>query len=307
MLKRRPLPVRTPVVQVVPQQWPDGSTSNSVDVWDSDADLCAYCAHPMTVPQRRCLSCGRRLTYSFYRYAKASPNLHILWVLLAGLGQLYLISLVLLLVSKQEALLVAVHATIAVVSLVLAAGVYFRVFLAYPGTLLFVVALVFLLSLGLLDVELQIANDSNLVFRSLVSPIGTLLGNAVNRMQTAAAVLALIWAAVMVGSDFTRDEVQLTARLERGLVEPSTLFAAGNRFAERGMWATAVLHWRQAAARYPTNGYYLKALGDGYIRLGFSRRGLDALRMAIPGTVDEKERQRLVQHIADVERSIAAN
>lgn len=275
------------------------------DVWDEDADLCAYCAHRLVAVDNSCPSCGKGLWLSFHRYATPSTNLHVLWVLLAGLVQLYLVSAALIYVNTSDVGLAAFHVLIALLSLLMVLGVYTRQWWAYLAVVPILLIVLTLQILGLVNVEMLIPDGGGVMMDFFVAPFLTFIGKAVAALQVVAGALAAIWAIFLVGPDFARDRVRLIARVERGLSEPSTLFAAGQRFAKRGMWATAILHWQRAAALNPTNGYYRQTLGDAYVRLGFGRRGLSLFRSSLPFINSEVERRRLALRIAEVERSTA--
>jgi hypothetical protein len=52
------------------------------------------------------------------------------------------------------------------------------------------------------------------------------------------------------------------------------------RLAEKGLWASAIMHWQRAAAQEPGQVTYQKHLGLAYVRLGFYQRGVDVLQSA---------------------------
>lgn len=273
------------------------------DVWDEDADLCAYCAHRLVADDNSCPSCGKGLWLSFHRYATPSANLHVLWVLLAALAQLYLVSAALSYVNTSDVGPAAFHVLIALISLLLAFGTYTRQWWAYLTVVPMLLIVLILQILGRVNVQMLIPDGGGVMMDFFLAPLLTFVGKAIPILQFAAGALAAIWAIFLVGPDFARDRVRLIARVERGLSEPSTLFAAGKRFAERGMWASAILHWQRAAALNPTNGYYRRTLGDAYLRLGFGRRGLSLLRSSLPFIYNEVERRQLALRIAELERS----
>lgn len=265
-------------------------------------DICAYCAHPLSADAETCPSCNRSLFYSFYRYAKPSSNLHVLWVLFAGLGQLYLISAALIYVDQQTLTTSLFHVLIAVGALAIAVGVYFRQWAAYLSTIPFLLVCIILGLAGLLSVEFELLEETHFAFQMIVSPFATTFGRMLNTLQLAGALLAALWAAFFTGPDFMRDKVWLRAAVERGLTEPSEFFMAGKRFAGRNMWATALLHWRRAVALSPTNAYFLRALGDAYLRLGFIEQAVEALRSELQFTHDQSDQDEIVQKIAEIEK-----
>lgn len=265
-------------------------------------DICAYCAHPLSTDAETCSSCNRSLFYSFYRYAKPSSNLHVLWVLFAGLGQLYLISATLIYVDLQTLTTSLFHVLIAVGALAIAVGVYFRQWAAYLSTIPFLLVCIILGLAGLLSVEFELLEETHFAFQMIVSPLAITVGRMLNALQLAGALLAALWVAFFTGPDFVRDKLWLRAAVERGLTEPSDFFMAGKRYARRNMWATALLHWRRAVALSPTNAYFLRALGDAYVRLGFREQAVDALRSALQFTHDQSDKDKIIQKIAEVEK-----
>ena len=101
----------------------------------------------------------------------------------------------------------------------------------------------------------------------------------------------------MAGGDFQREKQWRIAVADDRIKDPLVLDKAGKLFAQRGMWATAVLYWQRAVARAPGNVAILRRLADGYARLGFAERSLDTLRQAQEKTLDPKTRQTLTKQI----------
>lgn len=280
-----------------------GQAGSREDVWNKDLDLCAYCAERVEYQDDRCPSCGRDLWYSFFRYAKPSTNLHVLWVLLASLGQLYVISAGLIYMGSGTADLALSHLFLAAMCLVLAIGVYFRKWLSYIAAVPMLLFMAVFPALALAPPSLAVSEEAGVLINWFVSPLLTVSGKAVSILQLIVTMLGAIWAITLVGPDFTRDRGRLIAQVAKGLTEPSSLFAEGKRYAARGMWATAAMHWQRAAALNPTNGYYLQALGDAYMRLGFTHRALGVLRMSLPYIHAATDRAKVTQKIAELSSS----
>lgn len=281
------------------------ATSRFRDVWSEEAEICAYCACALGADDRNCPSCRRSLFHNQFRYAKPSTSLHILWVLLGGISQLHLIAAVLAYMSGNTLLVVLGHGLIVAVALLLTAGIYFRQWPAYIIAFLFLVSLIILHFVGALQPQTELVEGPALTVSGMLPPLLEMTGKGIHVLQVAAAVLALLWAAVLVGPNFARDRLRIVAAVDRGLSEPSAFFVSGTRYAKLGMWATAVLHWQRAAALYPTNSHYLLRLGDGYRRLGFTERALDVHRSALLVTYDEMARNDLLKKIAEMERPTA--
>jgi len=106
-----------------------------------------------------------------------------------------------------------------------------------------------------------------------------------------------VYMVVMAGGDFKRVKRWRIAVADDRIKDPLVLDKAGKMFAQRRMWATAVLYWQRAVSRSPGNIAILRRLADGYARLGFPERSLDTLRQAQEKTLDPKTRQTLSKQI----------
>lgn len=268
------------------------------DVWSGELDICPFCAAEIESSDDRCPACHSKLWIEYYRYEKSGSNLHIFWVLLAGLGQLFFVSLFVHYLLNGSLPLAILYGFLSAVAFILAAGVYFRQFWAYAASIPILIVLLFLMALGAFTLLLELPTTGEPVFDTFLTSLLRRGAQALSIMQLGAASLALIWAVFFVGPEFVRDRTRLSARVRRGMREPGALFAAGRRAARRGMWASAILHWQRAAASNPTNAIYLKSLGDAYGRLGFHKRAIDALQSAYSLTPDETARQEIAATIA---------
>lgn len=268
------------------------------DVWSRPGNLCPFCAAEIDTDDDRCPECGKKLWLEFYRYEKPSSNLHVLWVLLAGLGQLFFVSLFVHYILNGSLLLASLYGLLSSVALGLAAGIYFRQFWAYVASIPILIVLCFLLALGAFTLLVELPQSADPVFDSFLTSLLQDGAQMLSVLQLAAASLALLWAIFLVGPEFARDRVRLSAQVRRGLRQPGALFAAGQRYARQGMWASAILHWQRAAAANPTNAGYLRSLGEAYGRLGFHERAIDALQTAHALTRDVTQRQDIAATIA---------
>jgi len=106
-----------------------------------------------------------------------------------------------------------------------------------------------------------------------------------------------VYFAVMAGGDFQREKRWRVATVDDRIKDPLVLDKAGKLFAQRGMWATAVLYWQRAVGRAPGNVASLRRLADAYARLSFPERSLDMLHQAQEKTLDPKTRQTLTRQI----------
>ncbi|MDX1687840.1 MAG: hypothetical protein R3248_07635 [Candidatus Promineifilaceae bacterium] len=273
------------------------------DVWNRDVDLCAYCAGQVSADDEKCPNCGRTLVFWRYAYPQASSNLHIVWVLLAGAGQLFFINALTDLATQAGWPQIILHAFLGFVLVGLAAGVYFRRFWAYATAIVVLIVLLFLIGLGVLTlIEQVLPAPPNPTEAMITGPFVDTLSDLLRWLQTGALALGLLWAVFLAGSDFERVQSKRLAEIGRGLVEASDFDLAARQFARDGLWASAVLHWQRAAARAPYSMRYLERLAGAYARLGFMERSLDALASALPLAADPTARERLDRTMAKIER-----
>ena len=283
------------------------SSSRYDDVWSRDTDICPYCAWELADEDKTCPRCKRTLVSWRFRYETPGTNLHILWVLLGGLGQLYLINGVLDLMLGAGLPLLILHSLLALVFFGLAVGVYFRQAWAHISTIAIVLILLFLRLISVLGLTAGFLPDpTDLVETLFISPVFNLVVDAVDILQLAALSLTLLWAVVLTGPDFERYKTRQLARLKGQLHDSSSFYVTGRQHARRGEWATAVLHWQRATARAPANRHYHRRLGQGYARLGFFERSADALRTAQSLTSDPGERRQIEQLLVRVQRQLEA-
>jgi hypothetical protein len=279
------------------------SASRYDDVWSRDTELCPYCAREVAYEDEKCPQCNRSLISWHFRYEQPGANLHILWVLLAGLGQLYLINTALDIVLGAGLPLVVLHSLFTLIFFGLAVAVYYRQVWAHTTTIVLTLILLFLRLIDILGMTADFLPDPADPLQTLfISPVLNFLLDAVDVMQLAALALALVWAALLTGADFERKRSRQRASVSRQLQDPSSFYVVGRQHARRGEWASAVLHWQRAVARAPTNRHYHRRLGQGYAQLGFFERSEDALGTARELTADPAERQQVEQLLARVRR-----
>lgn len=278
------------------------ATSRFDDVWNRDTDICAYCAAEVDEDDAECPKCGQRLTYWRYTYAKASSNLHILWVLLAGLGQLFFINVLADLATLAGWPTIMLHGFLSLLFFGLAAGVYFRQFWAYGTALVTLIVLLFLIGLGVLTlIEQVLPVAPNPVEAMLTGPIVKTLADLLRWLQLGALGLSLVWAVFLAGPDFERVRSRRLAALVRGADEARDFDLVARECARKGLWASAVLHWQRSAARAPYNARYLERLAKAFARLGFLERSVDALASARKVAPDAASRERYERMTAKIE------
>jgi hypothetical protein len=257
------------------------------DVWESDEALCPACAAQVG-DLDRCPACGRRLTEKRLRYPRSSPEHTIYFVLVLGAGNLLLVQLLVDLVLGAGAAVFAWHAILAAFLVLMAGGVFLRrpwsqvgsiaALLVVLGSALFAVAAgkpveEHLAGLGSREFFLTLAADLDFLAASGVQ-------TALRLLQLAAAGLGLGYGMLRAGPDFQRESTRTVATLRTDLSDPAEYYLAGKDYAARGMWATAVLHWRMAAGLEPWRTAYRQTLADGYARLGFHERAASVLESA---------------------------
>ena len=278
------------------------------DVWQGDDDLCAYCATELAAGDSRCPGCGRRLLVTAFRYPKASSDLMIYWVLILGIGEIALGVVIVKLLSHGSPATLAWQTLVFGAMVLLAAGLAFRRFWAYSGS---IVALLMVLTAMILGSSLGPAVDDTLsqltgqeFFLLLGERPVTLFVEPVNDLlrilHYLVVPLALLFALFRVGPDFERVSERQVAQLKRGLSDASRYHGVGADYAGRGMWASAVLHFQRAAALEPANAFYQRQLGDAYSHLGHYQRSLDVLESAQRLARDPGSRAKIDQMIAEV-------
>lgn len=283
------------------------------DVWQGDDELCAYCATVLAPNDHRCPGCGRSLMESAFRYRKASVDLTIYWVLILGIAQLALITVIFNLLSHGSPSSLAWQTTVFLGMMLIVAGLTFRRFWAYVGS---IVALLLILAAMLLGPALGPVVDDSLsslagqefFLRLGEEPYAMFLGPAgdiLRWLQYLAVPLALFYGILRVGPDFERVKERRVARIDRGVSDASRFHGVGAAYGERGMWATAVLHFQRAAALEPSNPYYQRQLAEAYARLGHYQRCLDVLESASQLTRDPETKAAIKERSDEIREAIA--
>ncbi len=273
------------------------------DVWTRDVDICGYCARELAEEDAKCPNCQRNLLVKTFQYEKSSPNLVIFWVLLLGLGQLYLIQAIFDVIVERNLLLAIFDTILMGLFFILAIGAYFRQVWAYPaGTLMFALVLFggllrLLVPFDLTPLNLGVWDQAiTEVSKGLVDGLGIFLRGF--RLLT--AVLGLVTAIFWVPSDFARTRQRQVARLGRRLKTGRDYDLAARRLAEKGLWATAVLHWQRAAALEPYRLPYQINLGRAYARLGFQQRALGTITAVRQRATDKELQAKLDKFIQTI-------
>jgi len=272
------------------------STSKYNDIWEQDCDICAYCAQKLSPEDTRCPTCGRKLLVSAYRYDQPSSSLHVLWVLLIGIAQLYLLQALYDVIVRRSVVFAILPGLLMGLFLILAGGVYFRQFWAYITA---VAALALVLIVNILGYFVPAEFTSAVlipigpIFDGVISPLLSGLADFLKVFQLAAVTLALFVAVLKAGPDFERVQHRQTASLPRGVQDASRYHAIAAKAAKRGEWATAVRHWQRAAANAPGQISFQRHLGSAYARLGFYERSADTLNAILPHITDPDQREQV--------------
>jgi len=283
------------------------ATENYDDVWSKNVPLCGYCAHELGEEEPRCTHCQKELMVSYFRYPKASTNLTILWVLLLGVGQLYLLQLLYNVLSARNLYAAVGNGLMMAFFLALDIGVGLRQTWAHLVAIYALGAVVLgLLLRWVLPPDLAVLGlaDMDPAIQDFILPLTTGLGETIRIFILAGALLALFYAIFKAAPDFDRVSVRQVAALTKGPVSAADFNAAATQLARKGLWATAVLHWQNAAAKAPQNIAYQESLGQAYATLGFYERSLDVLKFARQRTGSTERQASIDKLIAIVQAKI---
>jgi hypothetical protein len=290
------------------------SRSDYDDIWEQESDICAYCAHEIGFDDNKCPNCRRRLTARSFRYPLSSNELTMFSVLLIAVAEFFLFQAVLEVIVREPFAAVVWHGMLFVLIGILVAGVALRQVWAYPASIVFLLVLFTVMLLGFMagkppeeaiaevvgdDLVSFLSMDLDYVFLRSLLTVGDVL-------QFAAVAIALLYGILKIGPDFERVQTRYIARVDRGLSDAPAYFATGQVYAERGMWASAILHWRRAAASDPSRAYYQRVLGEAYAQLGYYERSFDVLKSALERTINPESQTYLSNLLERVKRDLAA-
>ncbi len=269
------------------------------DIWAKDAPICGYCAQELVPENRSCPRCKKGLMVNHFRYPHASTNLTALWVLLLGVGQFFLLQLIYNLLARENMFAAVGSGIVMAILVILAGGVHFRQSWAHLIAIYFLVGIVLVSLLRwVLPADLAVLGIAGLdpAVQAFVQPLTTGLGETIRVFILAGSLLALFYAIFKAGPDFDRVTVRQVAGIIKGPKTAADFHAAATQLARQGLWATAVLHWQNAAAKAPQNIAYWESLGRAYAQLGFYERSLDVLQAALQRT-GSPERQATIQQL----------
>lgn len=275
------------------------------DIWTQDVEMCAYCACQVQSEDKQCPQCHRSLFTWQYRYPNPSSHMHMLWVLLLGVSQLYLLQGIISIITTGNLITAVLPLFLMAAFMLLAGGVYFRqswahlISMVLLSTILLVSLITFFFPIDLNQLGLE----------QLDPAIGAFVGSLASGFilflkvfQLATVALSLLFAALFAGPDFERHYMRHIAVVSKGLSDATQYHDAAQRLAKAGMWATAVLHWQRAAAKEPNQINYQRQLGIAYAKLQFYQRSLDILQSALTITANPVKQTELNQTIETVQQ-----
>lgn len=257
------------------------------DIW-ADAEslrLCPYCAEKITPADTTCPNCQNKLTVTFFAYEKPSTNLYIYGMLLFSLSILFAVQIVIDVLTEQPPEIILNHSVMIPVFMVLTIFVYLRHTWAHIASIAAVfVAAIYILATPYIDSVI-----SDLFIGTLMEPtpiFGLAQGasvaatGAVRILQLGGLAFAGIYGIFIVPPDFARETMHLYAQYNKKITTATGAFLEGDRYAKRGMWAAAVLHYQRAAALDPHRLLYQLSLAQAYNELNFFERSMDVLQSA---------------------------
>lgn len=280
------------------------SSESYQDIWTKAVPMCGYCAQELTREDSRCPACKKNLMVSSFRYPNASSGLTVLWVLVLGVGQLFVLQVLYNILARHNLYAAVGSGMVAVLFVGLAAGIHFRQNWAHLTAIYALVAVILgLLLRWALPADLAALGLENLdpAIRDFILPLTSGFGETLRVFILAGAVLALFYAVFKAGPDFDRVTVRQVATLTKGPTTAADFNAAATQLARNGLWATAVLHWQNAAAKAPQQLAYQESLGRAYAQLGFFERSLDVLQGALKRSGSTERQAAIQQQITAVQ------
>jgi tetratricopeptide (TPR) repeat protein len=284
----------------------DNTSDTSGDVWDTEEDICAFCAARVEENDKKCRRCDRSLVSLRYRYP-ATGVLHVYWVLLLSLGLILVFQALFKWRFELSRTIPILHASLAGALVMLVFGVYLRLFWAHIGTL-FVLIMAMMLGLVNFFVPFDPAalgmENVDAAFRGFTSTFFGNLGLLAEFFHVAVTAVALFYATLRASPEFDRVSERNIARTEKGLHTDVDYHMIARQFTQDGRWASAILHWQRAASINPNKAVYLRNLARAYINLGFFDRGLRVLQSARELPLQPSMQSEIERLIQRVERRI---
>jgi len=191
----------------------------------------------------------------------------------------------------------------------LAFGIGWRQTWAHLITIYLLIAVIlFSLLRWVLPANLEMLGVADLdpAIQQFVLPLTSGMGETIRVAIVGGAVLALFYAIFMAGADFDRVARRQVAGLTKGPTSAADFNAAAQRLAKQGLWATAILHWQNAAAKAPRHVAYQESLGRAYATLRFYERSLGTLQAAKQRVGSPERQAKIQQQIQAVQAKMKA-
>ena len=276
------------------------------DVWTRKVDICAYCAHEVAFDETRCPHCKRKLIVKQFQYEKESTSLTAYWVTLFGLSQLYLIQALVDVIVVRNVLTAFFSLVMMLAFFLLAAGVYFRKYTAFVGSMALLIAVIITGALTvLLPTDLSALNlgQYDVAISNYVGGLAGMLYGGLRGIRLLTAVVGLLIAIFQASSDFEHVQKKQLATLTKGPTSGADFYITAKKLANADMWASAVLHWQRACALEPHQIIYQRDLGRAYAHLDFTQRARDVLQSALARTQNEVLKAEIQETLKTLPRS----
>ncbi len=278
------------------------------DVWDTDDDICAYCAAKVAESDQTCPNCKHVLIRKMYRYP-ATAALHLYWLLLLALALLLVLQSNVKLSSDRDGFAALLHLGLAIGFFTTTVGVYFRLNWGHIlSTLLLIVTVVITASNLVipLDLSSMAAGGADLALVGFAQSVTKGARIAFLVIQLIVAAAALMYSVFRIAPEFERVQSRLVAKLNRGAKTAVDHQLNAKRFEQDGMIASAVLHWQQATIIDSKRVNNYLNLARAYGRLGFQERALNVLESTSKVPMSPQARVRIGRLIQRLERQTAA-
>ncbi|KAA3664054.1 MAG: hypothetical protein DWQ04_07670 [Chloroflexi bacterium] len=270
------------------------------DVWSSNEQICAYCAHPIKRGDKRCANCKRPLIGKELVNPSRSRYLTI-WVILRSVGHLLLL-FGLILISATFTQLPLEFQIASSVTIWLFGGIYLLISGGLTAALYFRQAWAYWLAVIIIIGSIGFSFAGSIMQANAPTPVpspdipGWL--SFVCALPFIVIQVMYIYMVFMAFGDFKKEKMWRIAAASEKIKEPMRLDKIGQMLAKRSMWASAIMYWQRAAGLNPGNTAILRRLANGYAHLGFYERSLDTLNQALEKTREPKVREQVTKQMA---------
>jgi tetratricopeptide (TPR) repeat protein len=275
------------------------------DIWTESADICAYCANPVTRGEKKCSRCHRPMIGKELINVGRSKYLSI-WIGLRTVSHaLSFIGLIAFMSMESEgvAQFLPAYAFVLLVS-----GVYLVLSTCLTIALFFRQPWAYWLTVGILILSYGSAFAVTVWESNILQQVGVpslpLWLTLICAIPYITIQVAYVYMIIMAGGDFKKEKRWRVAAVSLRIKEPMVLDRIGKDYAKQKMWATAVLYWQRAVGINPGNTAILRRLAGGYAQLGFYERSLDTLKAALEKAREPKVQQQISTQIAYVQNQL---